>query len=368
MTTAVDQTAIEAGGYGLISEDVMNKLYVISPEDRPLVDAAGTEDMGNVLKEWVGEILAAASKDNAAVDGVDLTGDNTQEGNRYGNYAQNMIKEVKVSFRAQNVSTVYRQQELTKQLMLRQRELRRDEEAAKTSNNAAVAPAAAVAGKLAGLGSWMIGSAITGSDANRISRGAGGADPVLSGATNLGGIPTTAPTVGNHRGITETLLRQVIRACYNDGGNPTMILSTPSMIEVISDWMFNSSARVATIQTNVPQGNRTNVSSGNGNSGGGVVAQGSVNVFVSNFGTLELVPDRFQPTYTSADAATVANVFILDPTMLANAYLQGYETRELGRTGLSDKRVISVDTTLCVMAIQAHGVIADCNPSTAMTA
>ncbi len=252
--------------------------------------------------------------------------------------------------------------------MLRQKALRRDEEAAKTSNNAAVAPAAGTAGKLAGLGSWMIGSALVGSDPNRIVRGATGTDPVLNGATNAGGVPTTAPGAGNKQALTETLLRQVIRACYNDGGNPNMILSTPDMIEVISNYLFTSSARVATLQSNVPQGNRTYAGSGNGNTGGGVVAQGSVNIFVSNFGTLELVPDRFQPTYTAADTGDVANVYVLDTEWLANAYLQGYETIPQAVNGKYESRLISVDTTLCVLAPQAHGVVADCDATQPMTA
>jgi hypothetical protein len=246
--------------------------------------------------------------------------------------------------------------------------LRRDEEAAKASNNAAVAPASGTAAKLGGLGAWMIGSAITGSDANRISRGGSGTDPVLSGATNAGGIPTTAPGAGDKRGITETLLRQVIRACYNDGGNPDMIMSTPDMIEVISNYLFTSSARVAAIQTEAPQSNRTTAGSGNGKTGGGVVAQGSVNVFVSNFGVLELVPNRFQPTYTANDTGSVANVFVLDSEWLANAYLQGYETIPQAVNGKYESRLISVDTTLCVLAPQAHGVIADCDPTVAMVA
>ncbi len=86
MTTAVDQVAMEAGGYGAVSEDVMNRLFEIDPIDRPLVDSIGDESAHNVLKEWTGETLEDADPDNAHVDGADNANDDSQLGNRYGNY------------------------------------------------------------------------------------------------------------------------------------------------------------------------------------------------------------------------------------------------------------------------------------------
>lgn len=369
---AINLRDVEGGGYGFMAESVMQRLYNISPEDRPLIDMISSSPAESIHEEWTGQVLAAANKDNAVVDGADLTGtDNSATGNRFGNYLQQMVKVVQVSTRAQRAKNVQSRNELVGQVMDRQKELRRDEEAAFASNNAAVLGTTGgtpTAGKLAGLGSWMIGDAIFGSgstDSNRISRGTTGTDPVLSGSTNAGGVPTTAPGAGNKRGITETLLRQVIRACYNDGGKPSVIMSIPDIIEVISNYMFTSSARVATIQTQAPQGNRTG---NDGRTGGGVVAQGAVNVFVSNFGTLELVPNRFQEIYTAADTGNVANVFVLDPEYWERKALVDYASMDLAKVGLSDRRAVWVDSTLCAMAPQSSGVIADVNPSTAMTA
>lgn len=372
---AINLRDVEGGGYGFMAESVMEKLYLISPEDRPFLDSIGSSAADSIHEEWTGEVLAAANKDNAVVDGADLSStNNSATGNRFGNYCQSMVKVVQVSTRAQLARNVQNQNELVAQVMKRQKELRRDEEAAFTSNNAAVlgtTGGSPTAGKLAGLGSWMIGDAIFGSgstDSARISRGSTGTDPVLSGTTNAGGVPTTAPGAGNKRGITETLLRAVIRACYNDGGNPSMIMSVPEAIETISNYMFTSSARVATLQSQAPQGNRTTASEGNGRSGGGLVAQGSVNVFVSNFGTQELVPNRFQEIYTAADTGDVANVFVLDPQWWERKALADYMSFDLAKVGLADRRVVYVDPTLCAMAPQSSGVIADVTPGTAMVA
>ena len=41
---------------------------------------------------------------------------------------------------------------------------------------------------------------------------------------------------------------------------------------------------------------------------------------------------------------------------------------DLAKVGLSDRRVVYVDSGLCAMAPQSSGVIADVTPGTAMTA
>jgi hypothetical protein len=105
-----------------------------------------------------------------------------------------------------------------------------------------------------------------------------------------------------------------------------------------------------------------------GKSAEAATALGAVNVFVTDFGTLTLVPNRLQPTHTDSGSTTVSDVFILDPEYLSLAYLDGYRTDSLAKTGLAEKRMLAVDWTLVVHTEKAHGIIGDIDATLAMTA
>lgn len=276
-----------------------------------------------------------------------------------------MEKVVKVSDRGRNVDSVGSGDELVRQLMKRQKALRRDEEAALVSRNVAVAGDSSTAGKLAGVGGW-IGVKKNNVTSLTSDRGASaGSDPVLSNdATAGGGFPTTAAGNGDARALSEATIKSMMQAAYMEGGNPTMAMSHPALIQRLSDWLFDSSARVATLQSFVDQGNRTDNGSGGGKSGGGVTAQGAVNIFVTNFGTLELVPNRFQG-YTTG---VIADLYLIDPDSWERTYLQGYETKELARTGSAENRHITVDVSLVCLNPEGNAVVADINTATAAVA
>ena len=356
---AVDLAAVPVGG--TIHEDLMDAIYDVSPVDRPFCDAIGSTDASNTYKEWVREALEASDPDNARVDGSSSAGLNdTVTGERLGNYCQIATKTVRVSDRGREVDTVGSSDELIRQLMKRQRALRRDEEASMLSRNVAVpGDGNTVAGVMAGVGGW-IG---TGQAATNTSRGiTTGADPILSG--NPGGYPTTGAVSGVARALSEAGVKALLRAAYDKGGNPSLAIGRPVVIELFSDFLFTSSARVAALQTDVSQSNRTDNGSGGGNSGGGAVAQGAVNIYVSNFGTVELVPDRFQP----ASATDESDLYLIDPESWERAYLQGYETKSLARDGLAENREISVDFSLCSLNEEANAVFADIDETTPMVA
>lgn len=362
---AVDLAAVPVGG--TINEDVMQSIFDISPVERPFCDAIGTTDSDNQYKEWVREALEASSPDNAVVDGADAGADQSVTGERLGNYHQIGSKVVRVSDRGRNVNTIGSSDELIRQLMKRQKALRRDEEASLVSRNIAVAGNGDdVAGTCAGVGGW-IGVKELDVASSTSTRGATGADPVLSNdSSGGGGFPTTAATEGTKAALTESGIKDLMRVAYENGGNPTMAMSMPQTIENLSDFLFTSSARVATLQSNAPQGNRTDNGTGAGQSGGGITAQGSVNILVTNFGTLELVPNRFQPQAHASDA-TVSDLYLIDPDSWERSYLQGYETKPLARTGIAENRQITVDYTLCALSPEANAVFADIDNALAVT-
>lgn len=349
--------AAESGG--VISEDVIQRLFNISPVDRPLIDSAGVTGAKNYKKEFTDKVLTAPSSTNTLYENQDLSAvDDTHFGSRYYNLCQQMGKSIKMSQRGRDVETTYDTDEYLQQLMDAGDELRRDEEAAAVSRNAATAEVAATSGALmAGCATWAI---------HNTQRGVGAADAVLDGTTNVGGGPTTAPTAGNKRVMTETMLRTALRTGWTDGAVFDMLMSTGDMIETIATYMFTSSARVATMETMAPQSNRTMASSGNGNAAGGIVAQGSVNVFVGNFGTVTLCPNRQMFNYTAADTGNVVDVLLCDSRYPQMAYLSNYATKVLANSGIYDHEVLYVDSSFIPGATHSITTIADVQPNQPM--
>ena len=321
---------------GLINEDVMQQIWDISNIPLPFTDSIGSDRTHNAYAEWTLDKLQDVNIDNATVDGDNAGDTDTSTGERVGNQHQIPDKVVKVSTRARNSSMIGASDTLAYQVMMRQRELRRDVEAIMLQPQASVADdGAAVAGRLGGFPSWLTTST---------SRGVGGAD----GGFNSGVVD--APTAGTARAITETQVRDISQSVWEQGGDPSKLMSVPGVLRQLSEYMFTASARIATLQRNEQGMNAA-------------AAIGSVNVFLTDFNvTLEFQPNRLQQTYDSSGTA-VANVFIYDPSMVMQGFLQGYQVADLAKTGTADNRQMTTDVTLKVLNEAAHGLIADIDPT-----
>lgn len=336
---SADLKAVTRGG--LIREDVMDKIWDISKIPLPFTDMIGSTTTSNSYKEWTTDQLAAPDLTNAVVDGSDASGNNTATGARVGNHCQISDKVVRVSYRADASNTIGRAKELAYQLMRRQQELKRDVEAIALSNQASVADNGdTIAGKAGGLPSWLA--------TNHTNGTPGGFNP----ATGL----TVARTPGSGVALTETAVRNAVEQVYLNGGDPTKMMSTPRIIRRFSEYLFSSSARIATLMSD------------QGKSKEAATALGSVNVFVTDFGTLTMIPNRLQQNYADADTDPAADVFILDPEYLELCYLHGYRTDTLAKTGLAENRQMSVDWTLVVNTEKAHAIIGTIDPAVAVTA
>jgi hypothetical protein len=325
---AQDLGAVLRGG--IINEDVMQQISDISNIPLPFTDMIGSGTSKNQLKGWTQDALSDVDTDNAAVDGADATGNDAKTGKRVGNRHQIVTKVLQVSTRARSVDTIGFADTLAYQVMMRQREAQRDLEAISLFNQASVVDDGdTVPGRLGGLPSWL---------ETNTSRGALGADGGYDTATGL----TVAATAGTGRGLTETLVRDISQAVWVEGGNPSVAMSTPDVIRGLSLYMFDSSARIATLRRDA-------------NNEAPAQAIGSVNMFLTDFGvTLALVPNRLQQLNTLLN-----DLFFLDTELLSHSWLHRWRTDPLGKPGLSDKRQISGDATLVVRNEAGLGVIAD---------
>ena len=80
------------------------------------------------------------------------------------------------------------------------------------------------------------------------------------------------------------------------------------------------------------------------------------------FQVLKLVANRLQPQ-TGENESTL---YFLDPKHLKQSLMRGYRTEPLAKTGLSDKRMISVDYSLCVLNEASQGAIFDIDETAAV--
>ena len=318
-----------------VREDLTNVIYNISPTEVPLQANAGRGSAAQTLHEWQIDELAAVDTANAAIDGADFGTDASDEAQRIGVFMQISIKYLAVSRRANIVNKAGRKSELAYQIAKKGKELRRDVEAIACENQATLAGNSTTASLTAGLGAWIS----TNSD-----RGALGADPALSGTTF--GQPTTAATDGTPRAMSEADLLALLRDAYIQGGNPNMVMVGPTVKQNFSNYMFTANARIATQRQDQGPVNR-----------GGVSVVGAVDVYVSDFTVLDIVPNRFQRE---------RDVWILDSEYWELSYLDGYKTETIAKIGDAERRHILVDWGLTSHNEAASAVLADIDETTAM--
>lgn len=326
---------------GLINEEVMQQIWDISNIPLPFTDRCGSMSVGNSYHTWTQDRLEDPDTDNAVVDGADQTLNNAIGGKRVGNHCQISTKRVSVTTRARNSNTIGRSDELAYQVARRQIALRRDREAILLSNQASVADDNdTVAGRLGGLPSWYETNFFA------LGDGAAGGYQVADGLTDA----YTYLTAG---ALTETVIRDAVQAVYEQGGDVNIAMSIPQVIRIISEYMFTDAARIATLQADQNKSREK------------AAALGAVNYFITDFGTLELVPNRLQP---AGAVANTADLHLLDFSLLRCSFLHGYKVEPLAKTGLADKRMMSVDGSLAVLNEEGLAIIQGIDTTAAMTA
>jgi hypothetical protein len=360
----IDLTDTSGGGDSLLDrtgdnvrEDFMNAIYNISPTQAPFMSGIGRESCSDTFTSWQQDDLAEPNDANAAKDGADIGTDSSSNARRVGNTCQISTKSLIVSGRADKVNKAGRSSELSYQLAKAAKALKRDMEAILTGNVSAVADLDGnTAPLMGGLRACFRDAASPEQDTALV--GATGAN----GGVGADGIPDAA-TAGTERALTQTLLDTSIEAIYNNGGEADTIMVSPAIKRVLSAYLFSSSARVAALYSDVGQ-KRSN---------GGAAAQSSVDVYISDFGALKIIPNRYQGYQRSGGAGAHAgfptdDVFILDMSLWATGYLRPFQTKKVASSGDATKRLLLVDYTLIYKQEMGNGVVADIDRTAAMTA
>jgi hypothetical protein len=293
-------------------EDLTDVIYRIAPTDTPFFSGIGKGKATNTLHEWQTQDLAAAAN-NAAVEGDDASAAAVTPTVRLNNRTQISTKTIIVSGTQQSgMNPAGRKDELAYQLSLKGLELKRDMETALTQNTTAIAGNSTTARQLRGLEGWV---------ATNNDLGATGAAPNYN--TN------TAPTDGTARAFTEAMLKNVIQLAWAQGGNPNVIMLGGTQKQTFSTFTGAS--------TRFDKGEDKQVTA-------------AVDVYVSDFGTIKAVPNRFQRARTA---------FVLEMGRWKTAFLRPMQTNPLAKTGDAEKRQLVVEYTLEAGQEKASGAIRD---------
>jgi hypothetical protein len=305
-----------------IREDLADIIYSISPTETPFMSGIAKEKATNTTHQWQTDALAAVAA-NAAVEGADITYGTMSATTKEENHTQISTKGVQVSGTNEAVTSAGRANELAYQVAKAAKELKRDMETALLSNVAKAAGNATTARKLGGCQTWI---------ETNVDAGAGG-----SGAGN-GAIRTD----GTQRAFTEDQLKGVLRSCFNEGGNPNMIMVGAFNKQKLSGFTGGStrfdSAEDRRLIT-------------------------SIDVYESDFGTLQVAPNRFIRGANATAAKQGQDALVLEMDMWAVAFLRDFALQTPAQTKDADQRFLVAEYTLVARNEKANGLVTDLTTS-----
>jgi hypothetical protein len=306
-----------------IREDLSDVIYDISPQDTPIMSSIGKSKATSVFHEWQTDSLAAATTANFLVEGADATDASVSPSTRIGNYTQIVGKTIRVSGTLEAVDKAGRKSEKAYQMAKAAAEMKRDIETIITANQGQTPGSSTAARKLGSLLSYIkTNSSVNGTTVT-------GVDPTTIGVSTR--------VDGTTRTFTENLLKEVIQEVFVSGGTPTLAVMRPALKQKVSGFQGNSAYRVNT-----------------DNSVGNVTVVAGADLYQSDFGILQLVPNRFMREENR-------EVLILDPEFAALAYLRPFQTKDLAVSGDSERSQLIAELTLEVRNEAAHGIVADLN-------
>lgn len=297
-------------------EDLADIIYDISPTATPFLSAIAKVTATATNHEWQTDSLAAADAGNARIQGDDATTTATSPTTRLGNYTQISDKVPRVTRTQRVVDSAGRGDELDYQIMKRGKELKRDMETILLANNAKVVGNDTTAAELAGVPAWL---------ATNTDFGGTGADPTGDG--------TDARTDGTQRAFTETQLKSVIQGCWDNGGEPDMIMLGSFNKQALSAFTGNAERRIDAQDREL-------------------VA--TVDIYVSDFGQMRVVANRFQ---------RARDCLVLQTDLWALAELDSFKEVPLAKTGDSDRVQLICEYTLESRNEAGSGIVADLTTS-----
>ena len=307
-----------------IREDLSSIISDISPEQTPFFSGAGTGPKPkSTLVEWQTDSLASAAA-NAVVEGNDASFSVPSTTTRVGNYTQISEKTLILSKTQEVIDMAGRKSELARLIAKFGKELKRDIELISLSAQAGAAGNSTTARNVAGLNAWV---------KTNVDKHSTGTNP-----TYTDGVPSTVRGDGTQVAFDETALKNVISQGYTSGAEFSTLMVGP-----FNKGLVSAFSGIATRNFDL-----SNVSP----RPTAIIA--SADVYVSDFGVLRVIPNRFQ---RERDA------WALDWEFVSYVFLRPFTVEKLAKTGDADKRLLNVEWTIRVENEAALGLIADLTTS-----
>ena len=132
------------------------------------------------------------------------------------------------------------------------------------------------------------------------------------------------------------MLKDAMQQAFVSGGQPTILMVGPHNKTVVSGF-----AGIAAQRYMAPSDSPTTII-------------GAADVYMSDFGTLNVVANRF---------SRERDAWLLDPEYASVCYLRPIQNVELSKTGDASKSMVIAEFGLKVLNEAAHAVVADLNVS-----
>ena len=316
-------------------EDLSDVISRIDPDETPVLTALKKSTKNAILFDWQVQELAAAAA-NAQGEGDTINSYNHTPTTRLQNQHQIAYKAFSVSDSMDAVDTAGRQRESAYQALLKGIELRRDIEFTLTNDQAKSTSGNRKAGTLS---SFIANTSLGASPTKTGTFAADGSDlPVDDAATDTTPADGVADGWGTPRDLSVALIEDMMQAAYQDGGNPSLMVMAPFQKRQFSEATITSGG-TSTVTNQV---NMTATKA--------AAAVGSVSVYLSDFGQLETVVDRFMPA---------ERVYLLDPEYAEYTTLPGrnFVKQDLAKEGDSTRGYVLSEFSMAVTAPKAHAAI-----------
>lgn len=302
-----------------IREDLEDVIWDLAPMDTWALSNLDRITAEATYHEWLADKLEAATV-NRQIEGDDASFSTAAGSPRLGNHCQISKKTFIISGTLEEVRKAGRRSEIARQGTKKMKELKRDMELALVTNQGSSAGGSATARSLAGMESWIAGptQTSTASAANVMAAtttAATATTPGFSGGT------VAAPTDGSTTGpMTEGILKAALRASWEDGGNPRVILAGPKQKEAIDGFTGIATRFI----DSSPRKEATIV--------------GAANMYVTEYGDPHMV---VLSRYVRSSV-----VLCIDPDFWAIAFLRKPRVETLAKTGDAEKRQMLAEYTL----------------------
>jgi hypothetical protein len=294
-------------------EDLTDVIWNTAPSETPFMSSIDKVQATGVTHEWQRDVLRAPGTGSLVAEGADATYTAVTPTQRLTNPCQINRVTFSISDTQEAVKKAGRPSEIRYQTVKQGKEVRKDMELAAIENPVFVASGTR---QTRGLRGWT---------QTNPGLGAGGVAPNI--ATNVG------PTDGTLRAFTEPLLRTAILGAYTNGGNPSMLMVTPSHKQVISTGFT---------------GNGTKFIKGEDRK-----LQAAYDIYAGDFGDFKIVPNR--------NMVRTRDMYLVDDELAAVAMLRDMKSEELARIGSARNFMIESEWSLQLREERGLAAIRDLN-------